>query len=261
MRASLKNKRIGETRMQNCGSEAKIVGYRNTLDINVQFSDGKIVEHRGYKEFIKGHIKHPDIDRLKERANKRIGEVRMQNCGLEAKIVDYRNNMDIDVQFSDGRIVEHRSYTNFKRGGIKHPDIFTNKTLGKKQIQNCGLEAEIVGCRSRLDIDVQFPDGETVEHRSYDSFKHREIAHPTLFKHFSARVKKIHPSSRTKLYHTQIHGIACVTNDIYYYYCHCPICLAHEIWTFDEIKDHKCNHALVQERDELIKARSRVPAA
>lgn len=173
MRASLKDKRMGETRMQNCESEAKIVSYRNTLDIDVQFPNGKIVEHRSYKEFVKGYIKHPDINRLKEQRDKRIGETRMQNCGLEAKIIEYRNNADIDLQFSDGRIVEHRSYTNFKRGGIKHPDIFANKNLGKKQMQNCGLEAEIVGCQNNLDIDIRFPDGIIVEHRSYDSFKHQ----------------------------------------------------------------------------------------
>lgn len=209
MAASLKNKRIGETRigethMQNCGLEAEIIGYRNRNDMDVQFLDGGIVEHTRYQNFKKGGIKHPDIDGPKEQAGKRIGEVRMQNCGLEAKIVKYRTPKDIDVQFPDGTIIKHRVYNRFKQRAIKHPTLCTK---------------------------------------------------------FSANIKEIYPKAQSKLYHTQIHGIACVTNDTYCYYCHCPICLAHEIWTFDEIKDHKCNHRLVQEREKLIKARSGVPAA
>lgn len=323
MPASLKDKRIGEVRMQNCGLEAKIVGYRSRRDIDVQFPDGKTVEHRTYDNFKKGNILHPNIDRLKKQVDKRIGEIRLQNCGLEAEIVGYRHTNDIDVQFSDGKTVKHRIYANFKKGKINHPDISINKVLGQEQTQNCGLKAKIVGYRNNIDIDVQFPDGEIVEHKTYQSFrkgyikhpktdkcrkfkdkrigetqiqncgleakivgyrnnqdidvqfpdgeivehkahknfKQKTIGHPTLYNNFNTNIKKIYLLAKSKIYHTQVHGIACVTNDTYYYYCHCPICLAHEIWTFDEIKDHKCNHRLVQEREKLIKARSGVPAA
>lgn len=136
-----------------------------------------------------------------------------------------------------------------------------DKRMGEVRMQNCGLEAKIIDRRNNIDIDVQFPDGETVEHRTYSNFRQKTIGHPTLFPRFSTNIKKIYPEAKSKIYHTQIHGIACVTNDVYYYYCHCPICLAREIWTFDEIKGHKCNHRLVQEREKLIKARSGVPAA
>ena len=36
-------------------------------------------------------------------------------------IVRYGNKNDIDVQFDDGTIVEHKRYGNFKRGNIKNP--------------------------------------------------------------------------------------------------------------------------------------------
>lgn len=36
------------------------------------------------------------------------------------KIVAYRNKRDIDIQFEDGVIVEHRKYSDFKAGAIKN---------------------------------------------------------------------------------------------------------------------------------------------
>lgn len=229
MAASLKDKRIGETRMQNCGLEAKIKQIENI--------------------------------RIQRMRCRRIGEKHIQNCGLEAEIVSYRSSRDIDVKFPDGRIVKHKTYVGFINGHIIHPETFAKKHLNKKHIQNCGLEAKIVGYRNRRDIDIQFPDGMIVEHKTCDAFMKGLIKHPTINGNFNTHIKKIYPLAKSKIYHTQIHGIACVTNDIYYYYCHCPICLAHEIWTFDEIREHKCNHRLVQEREKLIKARSGVPAA
>ena len=259
-------KHMGETRVQNCGLEAEIIGYRNIKDIDIRFQDGIIIKHRAYTDFKKGNISHPDINKFKKIANARTNETRMQKCGLKAKIIKYRNANDIDVKFPDGKIIKHRIYQEFKKGTIQHPDISkskkqANERIGKTYIQNCGLEAEIISYRDVKDINIQFPDGIIIEHRRYDQFMNKHIKHPTLYNSFNSNIKKIYPRSRSKIYHTQVHGIACVTNDIYYYYCHCPICLAHEIWTFDEIKNHKCNHRLVQEREKLIKARSGVPAA
>lgn len=36
-------------------------------------------------------------------------------------IIEYINNRDISIQFEDGVIVKHRSYSGFKNGTIKHP--------------------------------------------------------------------------------------------------------------------------------------------
>ena len=51
----------------------------------------------------------------------RTGETRVNNNGEEMKIIRYANRNDIDVQFEDGTIVEHRKYKNFKKGKIKNP--------------------------------------------------------------------------------------------------------------------------------------------
>lgn len=44
----------------------------------------------------------------------RIGETQINNQGLKMTIIEYRNNMDIDIQFEDGTILRHKSYCKFK---------------------------------------------------------------------------------------------------------------------------------------------------
>lgn len=261
-------KRIGEKHMQNCGLEAEIIGYRNSGNIDVRFPDGTIVEHRGYNKFTRGLIAHPNINQYKKQANERIGEIRMQNCGHKAEITEYRNAGDIDIEFPDGATVEHRTYTDFTTGSINHPNIdrykrHANERIGEKHMQNCGLKAEIIGYRNSEDIDIRFPDGTIVEHKRYCKFMNKSIGHPTINAPFNNNIGKIYPKGRSKIYHTEIHGIAYIIDDTYYYFCHCPICQAHEIWTFNEIKSHKCNQKLAEERDEYIqtlKTQSNAPA-
>lgn len=55
--------------------------------------------------------------------NKRFFEVRNNNFGTPMKIIKYRNQSDIDIQFMDeyGYIVHNAAYTNFKSGSVKNP--------------------------------------------------------------------------------------------------------------------------------------------
>lgn len=65
----------------------------------------------------------------------RTGETKMMNCGLVASIIAYRNNRDIDVQFSNGGLVQHRSYSNFKDGKICCP-IIIEQVNGYARVSN-----------------------------------------------------------------------------------------------------------------------------
>ncbi len=113
--------RLGETRMMNCDMEATIIRYGNSKDIDVRFEDGTIAKCKGYEEFKKGGIAHPSTV-----AENRLGETRMMNCGMEATIIRYNGVHDIDVRFEDGTVVEHKSYSKFKKGGIAHQLISLN---------------------------------------------------------------------------------------------------------------------------------------
>lgn len=112
--------RLGETRMMSCGMKATIIRYENADDINICFEDGKVVEHKTYRAFKKGYIAHQNTNVPVEA---RLGETQMMNCGMEATIIRYGNNTDIDVCFEDGAIVEHKAYDAFKKGGIAHRSL------------------------------------------------------------------------------------------------------------------------------------------
>ena len=53
-----KNDRINKTRTMNCGYNCKIIAYRNSMDIDVEFiNTGEIVYNTKYQCFKNGEIK------------------------------------------------------------------------------------------------------------------------------------------------------------------------------------------------------------
>lgn len=50
----------------------------------------------------------------------RLGETRMMNCDMDATIIRYGNNKDIDVRFKDGTVVKHKAYNAFEKREITH---------------------------------------------------------------------------------------------------------------------------------------------
>lgn len=49
--------RVGQKHMMNCGLEAEIIAYRHADDIDIRFSDGTVLEHTFWRNFIKGMIR------------------------------------------------------------------------------------------------------------------------------------------------------------------------------------------------------------
>lgn len=169
-----KKNRIDETRMMNCGMKATIIAYRAYKDIDIQFEDGTIVEHRMYTNFSKGEIANPNIPTC-------AGEFRMQNCGMVATVITYRDYNDIDIRFEDNTILKNKSYYEFINGRIRNPKILKDekeKHIGETRMMNCGMEATIIAYRNNRDIDVQFEDNFISEHKMYIAFTKGSIANP-----------------------------------------------------------------------------------
>ena len=59
-RKTLKDDRIGETKIMNNGHPAKIINYRTSADVDVCFEDKTIVEHASYNRFLSGSIANPN---------------------------------------------------------------------------------------------------------------------------------------------------------------------------------------------------------
>ena len=51
--------RLGQVGINNQGEKITIVAYRNSIDMDVQFEDGVIVQNKRYGNFLKGKVAHP----------------------------------------------------------------------------------------------------------------------------------------------------------------------------------------------------------
>lgn len=117
-------------------------------------------------------------------ASKRIGEKRMMNCGIEAEIIEYFNQNDITVRFSDGTIVKHAYYNCFTKDQVGHPS-YSSQLIHAKQkalnmgwiMMNCGLKARITDYDGRYNLTIEFEDGLKRYHIRMGDFKKGQIAH------------------------------------------------------------------------------------
>ena len=154
-----------------------IVGYRNVDDIDVQFEDGTIIEHKRYQAFCKGFI--PYFTNKEDKfANKRIGKTVISKNGMKMTIIAYRNSKDIDIKFENGAIAKHRSYSNFIKGSISYPVNLAKTRIGETSITKNNLKMTIIAYRKNNDIDIQFEDGTIVKHKSYACFLEGSIEYP-----------------------------------------------------------------------------------
>ena len=187
-----RNKKIGEVALANNGQMMKIIEYRSSKDIDVQFEDGTIVKNRAYHNFIRGEIWNANSPTVRVPRNNRTGVRKMANCGQEMTIIAYRGCSDIDVQFEDGTIVYHRTYKTFVKGSIENPKLkedFRRSKIGETSMSNNGQKMTLIAYRSANDIDVQFEDGAIVESTRYPYFKRGAIANPRRKKTSDSRKK------------------------------------------------------------------------
>lgn len=111
---------IGDKKIQNRGNEeAEIIEVKDANHITVKFKDGTIVKDRKYEDFIHGAIGKPGIQQLRRTLkNERLWTEKIMRNGMKAKIVRYGSANDIDIKFSNGTIVMHKTYANFCSGSV-----------------------------------------------------------------------------------------------------------------------------------------------
>jgi ribosomal protein S27E len=120
---NLKEERLGQTKLMNCGEYATIIEYNNANDITVKFEDGSI-NKTFYNEFKNGRVRKTNIKDDRKRDHiERLGQRKMMNCGMECEIIKYDAHDDITVKFDDGYIIEHREYAEFLKGGIQNKNL------------------------------------------------------------------------------------------------------------------------------------------
>ena len=165
--------RVGQTVQNKDGELMTLIVYRGFNDIDIQFEDGIIVEHRSYNSFKDGKVDKPTYCRL--------GEESVATNGMKIKIIEYRSSDDIDVQFEDGVIAQHKQYSSFKSGKISHPLKNKISIMGRyddKILYNrSGIRFKVVNYISSVDVEIMFEDGEVKKVR-LNNMKRGRIAHP-----------------------------------------------------------------------------------
>ena len=114
---------IGEEYFSNSGDHAIIVRYIGANDVWISFDDGYV------KKTSMRNLKGGSFCRYgkKEFKEMRMNESKRMNNGMIATIIEYRNANDIDIQFENGTIIQHRKYCHFINGEIYYSLKYTIK--------------------------------------------------------------------------------------------------------------------------------------
>ena len=131
---------IGETNRATNGMLITIIAYRKSKDIDVQFEDGTIVRNKCIGDFNRGLIKYPT--KLKY-----IGSENINKQGRHMKIIEYKNNKEVIIQFDDGITIK-RSLESFVNRVAKHPNDIKSRNKKEKIL----TEAEIAEKEFRKEL-------------------------------------------------------------------------------------------------------------
>jgi len=185
------NNRVGTTVMQNCDMEAICIAYRTTDDSDFKFSDGTIVEHRKFYQFMRGSILNPNLKntnilkankkRLEIVNNKYKEKTFKTKYGMTYKVIEFISSNEVLIEFNDG----YQMTVQAQRIGssIKRPDLLivskngrsTIIKTGDTRLMKCGLKATIIEAKSSNDITVQFENGVIKEHVRFSLFEQGKL--------------------------------------------------------------------------------------
>ena len=101
------------------GETVTVIQYNSYRDITLQYADGTVQSGIRKAELESGYIRHPNFN-LSAHRNQRIGEVKLSNCGIFMKIIDYKTSDDISVKFDTG-YTRKIQYKHFNKGNVGHP--------------------------------------------------------------------------------------------------------------------------------------------
>ena len=111
----------GEVNYNTVGLRMLLINYRNYNDIDVQFDDGTIIEHRSYQHFKTGCIENPKNSKRDIKQRECVGQQKLSKSGVRMILTDYAASNDVTVTFETGYTISHRQYGSFTRSEIAHP--------------------------------------------------------------------------------------------------------------------------------------------
>ncbi len=185
--------RVGAKSTAKNGLEMTIIAYRNCNDVDVQFEDGTVVYNISYGNFIKGKVKHPNINwQINNSKIKHIGESTTASNGQTMTIIEWKRADNITVKFEDGTIVKDKQYSSFREGKIKNPNVLFDarkNRVGEQRMASNGQMMTIINYKNCNDIDIQFDDNTIIKHRAYQQFIIGTIKNPNKPKPNPSKMK------------------------------------------------------------------------
>lgn len=172
---------IGEHGVTKSGRVMTIIEWRTKYDLDIQFDDGYIAEHKRYDAFKLGSIYHPDDGKFGEKwkYENRLGESVTKPNGDIMTITTWITSHNFYVTFTNGEVKHCTCYTDFKVGKIRNPNGFADQHIGEETIAKNGLHARIIAAENWNCVTIQFEDGVTVT-TDYKAFIQQKIKHPDL---------------------------------------------------------------------------------
>ena len=133
-----KNRYIGQEFQNNIGQKFKIIEYKNSNDVTIQFEDGTIrygarMPHIRSGKISKFKTLKNNSNNVKENnSSKYLNKEFINNDGDKFTVIKYNGSYDCTIQFEDGTIREKVIVSNIKAGTVKHPNhkhIFYDKYI------------------------------------------------------------------------------------------------------------------------------------
>lgn len=168
------SERIGQEKYNKQGYLIKVVGYNNAHDVIVEFNDDyKTQISCEWSQFEKGTIVNPIT------YGQRLGQTRYNKQGYLMKVVEYRSNKDIVVEFDDYHKTRiNCRWSQFDNGSLINTTVY-NQRLGKERLNNQGCLMKLVQYNNSSDIVVEFQDEYKAKvHAAYREFKEGSIKNP-----------------------------------------------------------------------------------
>ena len=105
------------------GYPIRVIDYRSSDDIDVQFEDGFILYHKKMYDFNHGLIARYNKTEQKHQKckNNAIGTTNLSTNGQMMKVIDYINSKNIVVEFEDGTRV-NATWKQFQNGNLQNPN-------------------------------------------------------------------------------------------------------------------------------------------
>lgn len=191
--------RIKGTLLIDCKKELEQILIEN----NIIFSEDFINFQRDLEDIL-NQYKNTIVN---TKGQEHIGERIYHNSSQQyMTLVEYHNTRCVDIVFDDGVKRNSISYSSFRNGHVKHPNIsisdirkkqvrdgrnplisksieqkinLSKQRIGEQSINRAGQIMTIIRYNNCHDIDVQFEDGRVARGVAYGNFKNGRVGHPS----------------------------------------------------------------------------------